>query len=134
MRIYAVIDTNVFVSALLTRNAESATAKVLDALFGRKITPLYNEDIIQEYIEVLHRGKFVFPEDEIDRILNTVKTTGVLTDRVDSGEPFPDPDDAVFYEVALSKDGAYVVTGNVKHFPRKPIVVTPAEMVEILGI
>ena len=83
---------------------------------------------------MLHRGKFVFPEDDIDRILNTVKTTGVLTDRMDSGEQFPDPDDAVFYEVALSKDGAYVVTGNTKHFPRRPIVVTPAEMVEILGL
>ncbi|MBP3763197.1 MAG: putative toxin-antitoxin system toxin component, PIN family [Bacteroidales bacterium] len=134
MRVYAVIDTNVFVSALLTRNAESATAKVLEALFDRKIISLYNDVILREYNEVLHRGKFVFPEDDIDRILNTVKTTGVLTDRMDSGEQFPDPDDAVFYEVALSKDGAYVVTGNTKHFPRRPIVVTPAEMVEILGL
>lgn len=134
MKVYAVIDTNVFVSALLTRNAESAAAKVLGALFGRKITPLYNEDIIREYIEVLHRGKFAFPEEDVDKILNTVKTMGVLTDREDSGEQFPDPDDAVFYEVALSKEGAFVVTGNLKHFPHKPIVVTPAEMLEILGI
>jgi len=38
----------------------------------------------------------------------------------------------VFYEVAMSKENAYLVTGNMKHFPNKPIVVTPAEMVEIL--
>ena len=38
----------------------------------------------------------------------------------------------VFYEVALSKEDAYLVTGNKKHFPQKPIVVTPAEMLEIL--
>jgi hypothetical protein len=38
----------------------------------------------------------------------------------------------VFFEVALSKDDAYLVTGNTKHFPKKPIVVTPAEMLEIL--
>lgn len=44
----------------------------------------------------------------------------------------PDPKDVVFYEVALSKEDAYLVTGNKKHFPNKPIVVTPAEMVEIL--
>ena len=25
-----------------------------------------------------------------------------------------------------------LVTGNTKHFPKKPIVVTPAEMLEIL--
>ena len=34
--------------------------------------------------------------------------------------------------VALSKEDAYLVTGNTKHFPKKPIVVTPAEMLEIL--
>ncbi len=38
----------------------------------------------------------------------------------------------MFYEVALSKDDAYLVTGNTKHFPNKPIVVTPAEMLDIL--
>ena len=36
------------------------------------------------------------------------------------------------FEVALSKEDAYLVTGNTKHFPKKPIVVTPAEMLEIL--
>lgn len=44
----------------------------------------------------------------------------------------PDPKDIVFYEVALSKEDAYLVTGNQKHFPKAPIVVTPAEMMEIL--
>ena len=47
---------------------------------------------------------------------------------------FPDQKDVVFYEVALSKEDAYLVTGNIKHFPKKPFVVTPAEMVEILGV
>jgi hypothetical protein len=40
--------------------------------------------------------------------------------------------DVVFYEVALSKEDAYLVTGNNKHFPQSPIVVTPAEMIKIL--
>ena len=38
----------------------------------------------------------------------------------------------LLHEVAMSKDDAYLVTGNTKHFPKKPIVVTPAEMLEIL--
>ena len=40
----------------------------------------------------------------------------------------------VFYAVTLSaqdKD-AFLVTGNGKHFPKKPFVVTPAELVEIM--
>ena len=32
----------------------------------------------------------------------------------------------------MSKDDAYLVTGNIKHFPDKPFVVTPREMIEIL--
>ena len=57
---------------------------------------------------------------------------GIHGERVPVKEHFPDPKDVVFYEVAMSKEDAYLVTGNKKHFPNKPIVVTPAEMVEIL--
>ena len=66
-------------------------------------------------------------------ILDAIQEMGVLSDRVISQEYFPDPKDVVFYEVALSKDDAYLVTGNKKHFPQTPIVVTPAEMVDILN-
>ena len=58
--IYAVIDTNVIVSALLTHNPLVATAKVLDFLSEGRIVPVYNEDIIHEYHDVLHRRKFHF--------------------------------------------------------------------------
>ena len=47
-------------------------------------------------------------------------------------ETFSYLDDKVFYEVTMSSDGVYLVTGNIKHFPNKPIVVTPAQMVDIL--
>lgn len=50
----------------------------------------------------------------------------------ESNEAFPDPDDRVFYEVALSKEGSYVVTGNLRHFPKTPIVVSPADMIKIV--
>lgn len=38
----------------------------------------------------------------------------------------------VFYEVTLSVDETYLITGNIKHFPVKPFIVTPAQMIEIL--
>ena len=53
-------------------------------------------------------------------------------ERIISNDYFPDPKDVVFYEVALSKEDAYLVTGNIKHFPKTPIVVTPAELLEIM--
>ena len=130
--IYAVIDTNVFVSALLSRNPDAATVQVIGAIAEGSVCPLYNQEIIAEYEDVLRRPKFGFPPTAIDTILNTVLTIGLYADRMHSFEHFSDADDIVFYEVALSKEDAYLVTGNTKHFPQTPIVVTPAEMVEIL--
>ena len=132
MMIYAVIDTNVFVSALLTSNIEAATVKVLKALLQGKIVPLYNKEIFDEYNEVLTRSKFHFSPDLVNYYLNTISDMGIPAERIQSNEVFPDIDDAVFYEVALSKEDAYLVTGNKKHFPKSPIVVTPAEMITIL--
>ena len=45
---------------------------------------------------------------------------------------FPDPKDVVFYEIGLSKEDSYLITGNIKHFPIRPFVVTPAEIVRVL--
>jgi len=130
--IKAVIDTNVIVSAYVTKNLEAATSKVWEAVMQCKLTPIYNDQILNEYSEVLHRKKFDIPEHLIKCVLDKIITNGIHGERVLSDEFFPDPKDVVFYEVALSKDDAYLVTGNTKHFPKKPIVVTPAEMLEIL--
>lgn len=130
--IYAVIDTNVFVAAFLSRHSDSATVQVVNTLLKKGICPLYNQEIINEYQDVLHRDKFHFPSESINAIINTVQKFGISAERIASSEYFPDPKDVVFYEVALSKDDAYLVTGNKKHFPLTPIVVTPAEMLEIL--
>ena len=81
---------------------------------------------------MLHREKFGIPEHLIKWALDKIVTNGVRGERIFSDEFFPDPKDVVFYEVALSKEDAYLVTGNTKHFPKKPIVVTPAEMLEIM--
>ena len=131
--IYAVIDTNVLVSALFTSNIEAATVKVLDALLQKKIIPLYNEEIYDEYVDVLNRSKFHFPCSIVNRYLKAIRELGVKAERThQSIEDFPDLDDIVFYEVAMSKEDAYLVTGNTKHFPKSPIVVTPAEMMQII--
>ncbi len=130
--IYAVIDTNVFVSALLSRHPDSATVQVVSAISENGIRPLYNQEIIDEYWNVLHREKFHFPSEAVDSMISTIQKIGLSTDRIASNESFSDPKDVVFYEVALSKKNAFLITGNTKHFPKTSIVVTPAEMLDIL--
>ena len=130
--LFVVFDTNVLVSALLSRRKDSATVQLLNHVLDGRITLLYNDEILDEYIEVLHRSKFNFGKESIEAVIQLVKT-GVWLERTSSNEFFPDSDDMVFYEVALSKDGAFVVTGNSRHFPKSPIVVTPAEMIDIIN-
>lgn len=131
MKIYAVIDTNVIISALLSRHQDSATVKVLDYLYDRTIVPVYNDEILEEYASVLRRPKFNFPERTVNATLEAIRDGGAWSDRLSSDEELPDPKDIVFYEVALSMEGSYLVTGNIKHFPKRPFVVTPAEMLQI---
>ena len=130
--IYAVFDTNVLVSALITHNSESSTVRVVKAIAEKHIVPLYNEEIVREYYEVLHREKFGIQGVDSSLLIHMIVQCGIETERSECNGFFIDQDDAVFYEVALSKEEAYLITGNIKHFPKSPIVVTPAEMMQIL--
>lgn len=134
---YAVIDTNVLVSALLSRaNAVSAPAKVVEYLYRGRLVPVYNNEILEEYGEVLSRKKFHFDSSNVKALIGQIKKIGIHTDQISSGEEFTDLDDAVFFEVAFSHrridENTYLVTGNMKHFPIKPFVVSPRKMVSIL--
>lgn len=134
MEYYAVIDTNVLLSALLSKKEDSATVKVLDAVFDGKIIPLYHQDILSEYDEVLHREKFHLQEELIHKVLDAFKQYGVEVFPQPTGAILVDMDDLVFYEVAMEKrdEDAYLVTGNQKHYPLRDYIVTPAEMVAII--
>lgn len=135
MRFYAVFDTNVLISSLLTKNTDSPTAKVVDAIASGEITPLYNEEIFEEYDDVLHRDKFPFSDHSIQRILDMIIQFGQLVNPSPSGEQLIDMDDLVFYEVVMEKrdDNAYLITGNLKHYPDRSFIVTPAEMMNIIN-
>ena len=56
-----------------------------------------------------------------------------MEDCVVTDEDFIYKDDIVFYGVALSQEDSFQVTGNIKHFPKKPFIVTPAEMLTIIA-
>ena len=132
-KICVVLDTNVLVAALITSNPMSPTAQIISFLYKGIIRPLYNDKIIEEYRDVLNRKHFNFNHNTVEELLNTVQALGLdIKDTVKTDEIFPDPDDLVFYEVRMSVDDSYLVTGNQKHFPVKPFVVTPTQMVEIL--
>ena len=134
MKYYAVIDTNVIVSALLKWN--SVPGVVLQAVFNGFVVPVFNDEILNEYRNVLNRPKFGFSSELISETISQIESLGVMENALETvAEAMPDPKDIVFYSIALSHGKTaetYLVTGNVKHFPVNPIVVTPRQMLDIL--
>lgn len=131
--VYAVIDTNVLVSARISKNPLAATVQVVASMFQNKIIPVYNDEILSEYDEVLHRPKFKVSEEQIKIILDYIKAFSIHSERVPYDGEMPDEKDRPFYEVSLSEESSFLVTGNLKHFPKTPKVVTAAQMMKILS-
>ena len=134
MIVHAVIDTNILVSALLTSNPSSPTKGVLDLVREENITPMINGEIIEEYAEVLSRSKFHFAKTDIEDTLNLFLVKGENYTPKCLREGFADPDDIIFYETYLMEDDAYLITGNLKHFPSEPRIVSPADILHIIRI
>lgn len=133
MSIRVVVDTNVLVSAFLTKNPLSPTARIYRSILAGEVIPLISDEIIDEYKDVLHRAKFKFNPDDVDAAIAYIELIGEYLFPVDSDEDFIDLEDKVFYCTALAGE-AYLVTGNIKHYPQSAIVITPSEFCEIHGL
>ena len=133
MNFYAVIDTNVPVSAMLKPG--SIPDKIIDHALHGKIIPVLNEEFLTEYKEVLSRPKFKNSPEKVEKFLSEIIARGRFVEAKDFEDELPDPKDVIFYHVVLTARedvDAYLVTGNLKHFPIKPFVVTPREMLDII--
>ncbi len=133
MKYYAVIDTNVLVSAMLKWH--SIPGNIMELVFDGLIVPILNEQIVKEYRDVLARPKFHFTSDIIRDVLDNIRNNGIYVNAAYLDIDMPDPKDKVFYEIVMEKrktEDAYLVTGNIKHFPAKPFIVTPREMIDII--
>ena len=77
--LYAVLDTNVLVSAVLAaeKGKSSPPREVLEFVFAGNVIPVYNEEILQEYREVLHRRKFKFDGKVVDKLVSEIKRIGI---------------------------------------------------------
>ncbi len=131
---YAVIDTNVIVSSMLS--GTSIPGIIVSRALNGPIVPLLNDEILNEYKDVLLRNKFDLDEEAVIDLIEELKKRAIYLDRTETTEAFNDPDDIVFYEIVMTahKDSeAYLITGNKKHFPAKPFIVTPREMLDIIG-
>lgn len=118
-----VMDINVLVSALLSPNGNPA--KVLALVMNGKVTACYDSRVMLEYESVLMRRKFTFESQDVWALLNIIQQIGAIVIPEPTNVKFTDEEDTKFYEVAKTA-GAYLVTGNIKHFPEEDWIILPA--------
>ena len=77
MKKYVVIDTNVLVSALITRNENAPTVKILKYFSQNRIVPVYASEIVKDYYEVLRREKFKLSEEIVSALIKDIVNNGL---------------------------------------------------------
>lgn len=133
MKYFVVIDTNVLVSAAL--KPESNPGLIFKFVDENIIVPLINEEIINEYRQVLSREKFQFNNELIDSVLETITRHAIRIDNEHIMIDLPDEKDRIFYEVVMESNKfreSRLVTGNLKHFPLETYILSPKELCEII--
>lgn len=133
MKYYAVIDTNVLVSAMLKWN--SVPGHIIELVFDGLIVPVFSREIIEEYKEVLSRSKFHLSNVIVEDIIGSLTDSGIFVDGETQNMEFIDEKDRMFFEVVMEErkeEDAYLVTGNIRHFPVEPFIVTPRQMLDII--
>ena len=112
-----VLDTNILISACWTPDGlESQTVQL--ALAGT-ITACVSPAVWAEYRDVLFRDKFASIRDRADELLAKLEARAVQVEPRETVSAATDEDDNRFLECAVAAGAAYLITGNLKHFPAR---------------
>ena len=71
----------------------------------------------------------------VNDVLEIIEKYGIFVDAETYDIELPDQKDRVFYEVVMEErkeENAFLVTGNIKHFPVKTFIVTPRQFLDII--
>jgi putative PIN family toxin of toxin-antitoxin system len=123
-----VLDTNVVVSALLT--PAGIPSKVLNIILEKYSKLIYDNSILAEYINVLSRKEFKIDRKLADLIMDFIISEGEFITAVPLKIKFVHEEDKKFYELYKSGEADYLITGNIRHFPKEKGIVTPKIFLE----
>ena len=126
-----VLATNVIVAGLLKPFGPSAA--VLRLAVAGRIRIVHDYRIMSEYRDVLLRPAFGFAPASVDALLTQLEEDGVAVTPPPSAQRLPDASDAPFWEAAEAAGAEVLITGNKRHFPRKPDrvrILSPSEFLE----
>jgi putative PIN family toxin of toxin-antitoxin system len=131
----AVIDTNIWISALL---GTRASKKLKDHLSQEHYQAICSTDLIDELLDVLARSKFAGKITDIDAadLLRVLRKAATFVQPEQIDPTSRDPKDDVFLACAVAAAADYLVTGDkdlltLAEF-RGTKIVTPKQFLEIL--
>ncbi|MCL1975774.1 MAG: putative toxin-antitoxin system toxin component, PIN family [Firmicutes bacterium] len=119
-----VIDTNVVISSTLT--SEGNPHKIMELISEKHVKLYYSSAILDEYKRVLAYKKLNISNQTQEKIIEEIEKLGVLVEPISSIIHLLHEDDRIFYDVAKASH-AILVTGNLKHYPVEPTIMTPAD-------
>ena len=124
-----VLDTNIIISAVIS--AEGNPAKIIKMVSADENMQIYYSlAIFAEYKRVLAYERLNFSEEKRVRAINLIEKYGISIQPEISRIPLPDESDRIFYDTAKTVN-AYLITGNLQHYPEEPHIMPPARFVEI---
>ena len=129
-----VIDTNIVVSAALKPDRLQRTVLLLAIT---KPARLYiSKDIFTEYREVLARPELQIRKGLQRQLLDLLAKRAHFVTPAWTLQVTVDPQDNMFLECADASRADYLVTGNVRHFPKfwkKTKVITSREFLSLVA-
>lgn len=105
-----IIDTNIWISYLLTDNFNKLDRKLLN----NEIVFLYSEELIREFAEVVTRPKFkkYFSKEDIDSLLIKMEIFGELIHVTTKVNICRDSKDDFLLSLAIDGNASYLITGD----------------------
>ena len=123
-----VIDTNILVSALMSPNGKPD--KIYRMFLSGELNLVFNYKILAEYKDVFYRPHLSISPTDADIMIASILQFGENIQPQPSTEKMVDEEDRVFYDTAKYA-GAYLITGNLKHYPNEPHILNPAAFLEL---
>ena len=127
-----VIDTNVIVSAALKPAGLQRTVLLL--AITKPARWYVSRPILEEYSEVLARPELKIRKGLRQQLFQLIKNHSYTVTPTRRVEVAGDPDDNRFLECADAARADFLVTGNLRHFPRfwkKTKIITTREFISL---
>jgi len=122
-----VIDTNVIISSVLSPNGKPS--EIVKRCFSNSLQLICTNEILDEYRRVLSYNKLNITADTQASIIRAIEEVAVFIEPTVSEIPLPHESDRIFYDTAKSGN-AILITGNLKHFPDEPFIMTPSDLMQ----